>query len=271
MPELPEVETTRRGLQPLILDKTIDHIEVRNPQLRWPIPDNIGDITGQTITHIKRRGKYLIIQLDNGQHLIIHLGMSGSLSVLDQTVPLKKHDHFVAYLNNNRALRFHDPRRFGCILLVSHNPEQHTLLASLGPEPLGNHFTGQWLKQTAQKRRVAVKNFIMNAQVVVGVGNIYAAEALFRAGIHPKRDAARISLQRYQILAESIKNVLSEAIDAGGTTLRDFSQSDGKPGYFKQQLNVYGRDGRACVQCGHRIYKARISQRSSYYCPQCQH
>ncbi len=270
MPELPEVETTRRGLERLILNKTIHRIDVRNAQLRWPVPDNIGDIEGQEITAIGRRGKYILISLSQGPHLLIHLGMSGSMSVVPTSQPLKKHDHFIATLNDGKALRFHDPRRFGCILLTA-DPAHHPLLASLGPEPLSDKLNGQWLKKTAANRTVAVKNFIMNAQVVVGVGNIYASEALFKAGIHPKRSALRISLQRYQHLVDAIKTVLAEAIKAGGTTLQDFSNSEGKPGYFQQQLFVYGRAGQACIICQQTIKKISISNRSSYYCAQCQH
>ena len=270
MPELPEVETTRRGLERLILNKTIRRIEVRNAQLRWPIPDNIDDIEGQEITAIGRRGKYILISLSRGLHLIIHLGMSGSMSVVSTSQPLKKHDHFIAVMNDGKALRFHDPRRFGCILLTA-DPAHHPLLASLGPEPLSDKLNGQWLKKTAAKRTVAVKNFIMNAQVVVGVGNIYASEALFKAGIHPKRSASRISLQRYQHLVDAIRTVLAEAIKAGGTTLQDFSNSEGKPGYFQQQLFVYGRAGQACITCQQNIKKINIGNRSSFYCAQCQH
>jgi len=271
MPELPEVETTRRGLQQLTLNRTILHIDIHQASLRWPIPDTIGDIKNQTISEIRRRGKYLLLQLNNDQHLIMHLGMSGSITVLNAYEPLKKHDHFVAHLDNNTSMRFNDPRRFGCILLTRKNPEQHALLASLGPEPLSDDFTGQWLKKTANQRTVAVKNFIMNARVVVGVGNIYASEALFKAGIHPKRAASRISLQRYHVLANTIKDVLAEAIKAGGTTLQDFSNSEGKAGYFQQQLAVYGRDGQACNNCQHTIKKIIIGNRSSFFCPQCQH
>ncbi|KAA3638302.1 MAG: bifunctional DNA-formamidopyrimidine glycosylase/DNA-(apurinic or apyrimidinic site) lyase [Proteobacteria bacterium] len=271
MPELPEVETTRRGLQQYILDKTIDRVTVHQAQLRWPIPSNIVDITGQRITELRRRGKYLLIKLSDGRHLIIHLGMSGSMSVVTASQSLKKHDHFVADLVGGQSLRFHDPRRFGCILLSDDRPELHPLLASLGPEPLSEEFNGEWLKNAARNRTVAVKNFIMNAQVVVGVGNIYASEALFKAGIHPKRTASRISLQRYQTLAEDIKSVLKQAIRAGGTTLQDFSDSDGKPGYFQQQLLVYGRDKQACTVCHKPIKKLSIGNRSSFFCPHCQH
>lgn len=271
MPELPEVETTRRGLQQLTINRTIVHIDIHQASLRWPIPDAIGDIKNQTISEIRRRGKYLLLQLNNDHHLIMHLGMSGSITVLNAYEPLKKHDHFVAHLDNNTSMRFNDPRRFGCILLTRKNPEQHALLASLGPEPLSDDFTGQWLKKTANQRTVAVKNFIMNARVVVGVGNIYASEALFKAGIHPKRAASRISLQRYHVLANTIKDVLAEAIKAGGTTLQDFSNSEGKAGYFQQQLAVYGRDGQACNNCQHTIKKIIIGNRSSFFCPQCQH
>lgn len=271
MPELPEVETTRRGLKRLILDKTITQINVHQQQLRWPIPDNIKVLESQQITQLTRRGKYLLGQLTDSQHLLMHLGMSGSISVVSKSLPLKKHDHFEMQFADGQALRFHDPRRFGCILLTNHEPEEHALLSSLGPEPLTDAFNGQGLKKIAGHRKVAIKNFIMNAQVVVGVGNIYASEALFKAGIHPKRAASRISLQRYQTLAEVIKTVLTQAIKAGGTTLQDFSNSQGKPGYFQQQLQVYGRQGQPCRLCGQAIHHSVIGNRSSYYCLECQH
>ncbi|MCX7545283.1 bifunctional DNA-formamidopyrimidine glycosylase/DNA-(apurinic or apyrimidinic site) lyase [Marinicella gelatinilytica] len=270
MPELPEVETTRRGLNRYILNKTINHVIVRQAQLRWPIPADIRDIEGQQIVELRRRGKYILAKLSGGRHLLMHLGMSGAMSVVPVSQPVKKHDHFELQFHDGQTLRFHDPRRFGCILLTNEHPEQHSLLASLGPEPLSNDFNGQWLKDTAKNRTVAVKNFIMNSQVVVGVGNIYAAEALFQAGIHPKRAASRISLQRYESLANAIKAVLQKAIKAGGTTLQDFTNSEGKPGYFQQELQVYGHQGQPCRQCNQTIRNILIGSRSSYYCQQCQ-
>lgn len=271
MPELPEVETTRRGLARLITEKTIKHIHIHQPQLRWPVPDEIHRLEGQQITGLKRRGKYLLIEMASENHILMHLGMSGSISVVAANSRLKKHDHFEIILSDQTILRFHDPRRFGCILLTDNNPEKHALLSSLGPEPLDPAFNGQWLKDTAGQRKVNVKNFIMNAHVVVGVGNIYASEALYKAGIHPKRAASRISLRRYHVLAQAIKSVLEQAIEAGGTTLQDFSNSDGKPGYFQQQLQVYGRQGKPCNVCNHVIKKILIANRSSFYCQQCQH
>src|SRR5690606_12402058 len=225
---------------------------------------------GQSIRGLKRRGKYLLFELASKNHILMHLGVSGSLSVVNNNLTRKKHDHFEMLLPDNQVLRFHDPRRFGCILLTDHEPNNHPLLIQLGPEPLSPEFYGQWLKKLAQNRKVAVKNFIMNAQVVVGVGNIYASEALFMAGIHPKRAAKNISLKRYQLLAEAIQQVLQKAIIAGGTTLRDFSGSDGKPGYFKQSLQVYDREHAACNRCGQTVKKSIIGARSSYYCGHCQ-
>ncbi len=214
MPELPEVETTRRGLARLIIDKTIENIRIHQPKLRWPIPDDLKQIPGQRILNLKRRGKYLLFELSSKNYILMHLGMSGSVSVIATDQPRKKHDHFEMTFSNNHVLRFHDPRRFGSILMTDHEPDKHRLLIHLGPEPLSTEFTGQWLKTLAQNRTVAVKNFIMNSHVVVGVGNIYASEALFMAGIHPKRAVKNISLKRYQLLAEAIKQVLEKAIIA---------------------------------------------------------
>ncbi len=270
MPELPEVETTLRGIQPWVTDQEITAINVYNAALRWPIPTEVHELTGLYITAAYRRAKYLILVLSDQQHLLLHLGMSGVIRVVDAAASLVKHDHFEMVFNNGRALRLNDPRRFGCVLLTDAFPEQHMLLKQLGPEPLTDAFDGQWLKDQAQNKTVAVKNFIMNNHVVVGVGNIYAAESLFLSGINPTRPAKNISLSRYVTLANHIKQVLTKAIQAGGTTLNDFKNTDGKPGYFKQELFVYGRQGEACVNCGTEIKNKVIGQRASCYCPKCQ-
>jgi len=270
MPELPEVETTRRGITPGILHKSIRAVVIRTPSLRWPIPQELRQILpGTRIESILRRAKYLLLSNETG-HLIIHLGMSGSLRIVPTSTPPGKHDHVDIIFTNNQALRFTDPRRFGCLLWHEGPIEQHPLLHKLGPEPLTDCFDGNTLKTASRAKKVAVKNFIMDGKVVVGVGNIYANEALFKAGIHPSRAANRISLARYCRLAEEIKTILQNAIDVGGTTLRDFTGSDGKPGYFKQSLEVYGRGGEPCVNCGLELTEIRLGQRSTVYCRQCQ-
>ncbi len=270
MPELPEVETTLRGITPWVLNQEIVAINVYNHAMRWPIPTEVNDLVGLRIEQTYRRAKYLILRLSNQQHLLLHLGMSGVIRVVEADTELFKHDHFEMVLHNGRALRLNDPRRFGCVLMAGHKPEEHALLSQLGPEPLTDEFDGGWLKNHAKNKQLAVKNFIMNNHVVVGVGNIYAAEALFLSGIHPSRAAHNIALKRYQLLANNIKQVLSQAIMAGGTTLNDFKNTDGKPGYFKQHLYVYGRQGMPCFKCGSTIANKVIGQRASCYCPQCQ-
>ncbi len=270
MPELPEVETTLRGIEPWVLNQEITTVNVYNHALRWPIPTEVNELGGLTITDAYRRAKYLMLKLSNNQHLLLHLGMSGVIRVVQADASLLKHDHFELVLGNGRAMRLNDPRRFGCVLLTDDQPDQHALLRQLGPEPLTDAFDGQWLKDRSHNKQLAVKNFIMNNQVVVGVGNIYAAESLFLSGIHPSRAAKNISLARYEQLATHIKEVLSRAIQAGGTTLNDFKNTDGKPGYFKQELFVYGRQGEPCVQCGTTIKNKVIGQRASCFCPQCQ-
>ena len=271
MPELPEVETTRRGIIPHIQGGRVTRVVIREPRLRWPIPPQITQhLPGQRLQDIQRRGKYLLLSFDTGT-LILHLGMSGSLRILACETPAQKHDHFDLVFSNDTALRLRDPRRFGAVLWTSEPPAQHRLLRNLGPEPLSDSFTGQYLHQQGRRRRVSVKNLIMDSSAVVGVGNIYANEALFRAGIHPARRSDRIALARYAQLARAIVDVLGQAIAQGGTTLRDFQLEDGRPGYFAQQLLVYGRTDLPCVQCATPIKQKAIGQRSSFYCPHCQH
>lgn len=271
MPELPEVETTRRGIEPHIKGQRIQKLIIRDHRLRWPIDPELPTLLQQaTIQTVQRRAKYLLLDCGHGT-LIIHLGMSGSLRILHAGTRAGKHDHVDLVFCNGQCLRFHDPRRFGALLWTNENADQHPRLASLGPEPLSDAFTASWLQHRAGGRKQAIKSFIMDSKVVAGVGNIYASEALFLAGIHPSRAAGRISAKRYQKLTDAIKQVLSEAIAQGGTTLRDFSNSDGKPGYFAQSLNVYGRESEKCTHCGGMIKHLRHGQRSSYYCAHCQH
>ncbi|MGD2130086.1 MAG: bifunctional DNA-formamidopyrimidine glycosylase/DNA-(apurinic or apyrimidinic site) lyase [Lysobacterales bacterium] len=269
MPELPEVETTLRGISPSLEGCTVTELTVRNPSLRWPVPDEVHMAEGQRVSGCRRRAKYLLIELERGG-LLVHLGMSGSLRVCDAGDAPRKHDHVDIVLDSGRCLRFNDPRRFGTLLWWDKNPEVHVLLRDLGPEPLSDAFSGDYLWRRSRGRKGAVKNFIMNGQVVVGVGNIYASEALFMSGIHPSRPAGRISLARYEALAAAIRDVLARAIRRGGTTLRDFVNSEGNPGYFAQELLVYEREGNPCLQCGNPIRRKVIGQRSSYYCPRCQ-
>jgi formamidopyrimidine-DNA glycosylase len=270
MPELPEVETTRRGILPHVKKQRVINIVVRQSSLRWPVPRSLKqNLKNQTIEDIQRRAKYLLFSTPSG-HLIIHLGMSGSLRMVKNKVEANKHDH-VDIVFNKKTLRFHDPRRFGAVLWTSADPAKHKLLNKLGPEPLEDEFTGTHLHHLAKGRKVTIKTFIMNAHIVVGVGNIYASESLFLSGIHPQRAAGRISLKRYEVLAENIKKVLSDAIELGGTTLRDFVHEDGKPGYFANKLNVYNQTGKPCPVCKNPIKVRIISQRSSFFCAQCQH
>jgi formamidopyrimidine-DNA glycosylase len=269
LPELPEVETTLQGIAPALRGRTICEVRVRNMALRWPVTDEVQLACGQRVTHIHRRAKYLLIELETGG-LMIHLGMSGSIRICDENDEPLKHDHVDIVLDSGRCLRFNDPRRFGLVCWWKPPLDQHPLLRHLGPEPLQDDFSGAWLYQKSRGRRAAVKNFIMDGKVVVGVGNIYASESLFMAGIHPARAAGRISAVRYQALVEAIRDVLERAIRQGGTTLRDFVGSDGTPGYFAQELLVYDREGKPCFQCGAAIRKKVIGQRSSFYCARCQ-
>ncbi len=270
MPELPEVETTVRGIAPYLEGRTLSAVQVRESRLRWPVPANLSQlVTGQTVRSVRRRAKYILIELDNG-HVLLHLGMSGSLRLTSPTEPLKRHDHIEFEIARERRLRLHDPRRFGCVLWIEGRPEDSPLLVHLGVEPLTDDFCGQYLYRAARGRSVAVKNFIMNSHIVVGVGNIYASEALFRAGIHPNRPAGRIALHRYNRLAEAIHQTLCDALRAGGTTLRDFVNGSGDPGYFKYDLKVYEREGQPCVNCALPVRRMILGQRSTYYCPRCQ-
>ena len=268
MPELPEVETTRRGLAPLLNGRRVRKVLVRNPALRWPvaIPD---DVEGQRVVTVGRRAKYLLLTLETGA-LIVHLGMSGHLSVVPVPKAPAKHDHVDLVLDNDRVVRLTDPRRFGSIHWQPLPVEAHWLLARLGPEPLGPDFNGEHLANAARKRRTPIKSLLMDARVVVGVGNIYANEALFMAGIRPRVAAGRVGRARLGTLADAVKAVLARAIGSGGTTLRDFVAADGRPGYFARSLAVYGREGQPCVRCGTALKGLRITNRATVYCPQCQ-
>jgi formamidopyrimidine-DNA glycosylase len=270
MPELPEVETSRRGISPYLVGQSIDKVVIRQRRLRWPIPNDVDTrLPGATIHTVSRRAKYLLLETDQGT-AIIHLGMSGSVFIVAADTPAGIHDHFDIALRSGKALRFRDPRRFGS-LHWNHDAASHWLLQKLGPEPLSDDFSGAYLWQKSRGRRVTIKQFIMNAAVVVGVGNIYASEALFLARIHPRRAAGRISKPRYELLATTIKDVLAKAIQAGGTTLRDFYGGDGEPGYFKQELTVYGREGLPCINCQQALSAVVLGQRSTFYCKNCQH
>lgn len=270
MPELPEVETTRRGIAPHILRQTITSVVVRDGRLRWPVPAHLSQLlSGLVVLGVERRGKYILLDCGTG-HLLVHLGMSGSLRVVTGEQPVKRHDHVDIRFSNGVGLRLHDPRRFGAILWSREPPAEHPLLAGLGPEPLLEEFDARYLYLRSRNRKIPIKQFIMDNKVVVGVGNIYANEALFMAGIRPARAAGRVSLQRYQRLVAAIKSVLAHAIDQGGTTLRDFVNGNGKPGYFSQQLLVYGRGSQACKRCGASLKQVRLSQRTTVFCPVCQ-
>jgi formamidopyrimidine-DNA glycosylase len=269
MPELPEVETTRLGLEPHISGRTITRIITRIKSLRWPISTELYQAETQRIIKISRRGKYLLLQLKQG-HIIIHLGMSGCLRLVASNELLKKHDHVDIELDSGKLLRFNDPRRFGCILWTTDVIEQHTLLKNLGPEPLTEDFNAAYFYHITRKCKRNIKETIMDAKIVVGVGNIYAAEALFLANIHPLRIANTLDPYECEILVSKIKIILHHAIQRGGTTIRDFLASDGKPGYFKQELQVYGREEQACYQCESILKTTKIQQRASVYCPWCQ-
>jgi len=270
VPELPEVETTRRGVSPLLEGRRVSAVSVRDARLRRPVPPALPALLGgQRLGRVRRRAKYLLFDFERGT-LIVHLGMSGSLRVVTPETPLLPHDHVEIAFDGGRCLRLRDPRRFGLVLWTDAPPESHALLAHLGPEPFAEAFSASYLYALSRGRRGAVKNFIMDARVVVGVGNIYASESLFRAGIHPARPAGRVSLARYAALAGHVREILGEAIEAGGTTLRDFVRNDGEPGYFRHNLKVYGRAGEACCNCHAPLRMRVIGQRSSFFCAACQ-
>jgi formamidopyrimidine-DNA glycosylase len=263
MPELPEVETSRRGIAPWVLNQQVCGVIVRDRRLRWPVPAEFDrQMPGQVIRSLRRRAT-------GAGTAMLHLGMSGSLRIIDADEPAGKHDHVDIQFESGKAVRFRDPRRFGS-LLWTHEPFEHNLLRSLGPEPLSCEFDGDYLRRKACGRRVSIKQFIMNGSVVVGVGNIYASEALYLAGIHPRRRADRVSARRMSLLADAIKSVLQQAIEAGGTTLRDFHGGDGEPGYFRQKLEVYGREGKPCRRCKRPLSVIVLGQRSTFYCKDCQ-
>lgn len=270
MPELPEVETTVRGIQPHIVHKSICRVIIREPRLRWPIPNKLDLVLkDQTLQSVSRRAKYILLHFTTGT-LLMHLGMSGSLHICHVDRPVRKHDHLDIIFDNLTCLRFHDPRRFGCVLWTADDVKQHKLIRDLGPEPLSDEFDGNFLFQRSRNRRISIKQFIMDSKIVVGVGNIYASESLFYAGIHPTRTVNRIAVSRYEKLVSAIKQVLQLAISQGGTTLRDFTNSEGKPGYFQQQLAVYGKTGESCINCKTTLKHIIQAQRSTYYCPKCQ-
>jgi formamidopyrimidine-DNA glycosylase len=270
MPELPEVETTRRGLLTHLVGRRIRDVVVRNPNLRWPVTRDLARrLRGEQVLDIRRRGKYLLFDCRNG-HLLVHLGMSGRLTLVPDGSPPRKHDHIDVRLEGEKTLRLTDPRRFGAMLWLDEPAERHALLRNLGMEPLDAHFTGEALRRAARGRKVAVKQFLMNGGIVTGVGNIYASEALFRAGIHPGRSAGRISAARWQALADAVRATLEHALAAGGSTLRDFASAEGRPGHFQQRHAVYGREGKPCRVCKTPIRALRQGQRSTFYCPVCQ-
>ena len=270
MPELPEVETTCRGIAPHIVGQTIKQVIIRQPQLRWPVTEGLAQtLTGLCIQSVSRRAKYLLFTTGAGT-MLVHLGMSGSLRIMSAGQSAGKHDHIDFIFNDDTVLRFNDPRRFGAVLWTAAPVAGHPLLKELGPEPLLAEFSGELLYSRSRNRKVPVKSFIMDSHVVVGIGNIYANEALFMAGILPSRQAGKVSLARYQKLAECIRVVLQHAILQGGTTLRDFVNEAGKPGYFQQQLKVYGRAGLPCIHCLQPLIETRLANRSTVFCAVCQ-
>lgn len=270
MPELPEVETTRRGIEPWLVGHRIERVVVRDRRLRWPVSRDLpARLRGSTVRAVGRRAKYLLIATDAGT-AILHLGMSGSLRVMDAAAPALAHDHVDIVLDSGRCLRFNDPRRFGCLLFTAGNPLHHRLLAGLAVEPLSGEFDGELVWRRARRRRISIKAFIMDSRSVVGVGNIYASEALFRAGIRPGLAAGKVSRKRMDLLVAAIREVLTEAIGVGGTTLRDYVDPSGMPGYFRQRLFVYERTGKPCRKCRTPIRQFVQGQRSTYWCPRCQ-
>ena len=270
MPELPEVETVRRGVEPHLSGRRMVEMTLRDSRLRWPVDAELPELLkGRRFGAAKRRGKYLLLELGDG-HLMVHLGMSGRLYLVKADQPAAVHDHIDWRLDNGYALRYSDPRRFGSVFYLPAGEPRHKLIDSLGPEPLSDAFDGEYLYQRSRGRKSAVKTFLMDSHLVVGVGNIYANEALFMSGILPSRAAGRISRQRYEQLAEAVKQVLQKAIAQGGTTLRDFVGGDGKPGYFSQELQVYGKAGQPCPSCKTPLVESRLGQRSTVFCRACQ-
>lgn len=270
MPELPEVETARRGLEPHLLGRRLLGARVRQARLRWPVPPDLAErLAGARVVAVERRAKYLLVRAERGT-LLLHLGMTGSLRVVPAREPPAAHDHLDVLLGDGRALRFTDPRRFGAVLWVTGEPGEHALLRGLGPEPLGEAFDGAYLFRRSRGRAGAVKPFLMDQRIVVGVGNIYAAEALFRAGIDPRRAAGRISRERYRALADRVRWVLARAVEQGGTTLAELTAGEGTPGYFRPELAVYGRGGEPCPRCGRPLAEARLGGRGTVFCPRCQ-
>lgn len=270
MPELPEVETTCRGIAPYAIGQRVSRVIVRDARLRWRVPPALAkELPGQRIREVTRRAKYLLLATDNGT-VIVHLGMSGRLRVVDADEPATKHDHVDIVLSGNRCLRLHDPRRFGSVLWTKSPPGEHKLLAGLGPEPFSPDFSGPYLHDITRGRTRAIRDVLLDSSVVAGVGNIYANEALFSAGIRPSRAAGSISAEDYGRLVKTVRATLKRAIKAGGTTLRDYRGSDGSPGYFQVSLRVYGRDGEPCRTCNTPIRLLRLGQRSAFYCRTCQ-
>lgn len=271
MPELPEVETTRRGIEPHVAGKKVSKIIIRNANLRWPVPDDLAQsIEGKILLSVQRRAKYLLLKFSNGT-VLWHLGMSGNLRIVDNKTEVKKHDHVDVVFSQRCILRFNDPRRFGCVLWEAGPLEENALLAHLGPEPLSNDFNAEYLFARSRRSAKPVKTWIMDGRVLVGVGNIYANEVLFNSGIHPLRKANKLSMKHCELLVTEVKKVLGNAIKRGGTTLRDFVGSDGKPGYFAQELQVYGRGGEPCTRCSKTLTEKVLGQRSTVYCTACQH
>lgn len=273
MPELPEVETTKRGVAPHIVNQSVQDVVIRQPQLRWPISEGLKSLLlGKKLDRIERRAKYLLLFFEDlaPGALMVHLGMSGSLRIVQPEEPPLKHDHVDLQFSNSNILRYSDPRRFGCILWIDQEPKSHKLLSSLGPEPLSDEFSGEYLWNASRGLSVSVKQFVMDQKRVTGIGNIYATEALFEAKVRPTRPAGKVSKASYEKFVTAAKRILQNAIEQGGTTLRDFVGGDGKPGYFKQQLLVYGRKGEKCKVCDSELKETRLSNRASVFCPTCQ-
>lgn len=269
MPELPEVEITRRGLAPLI-GQTVKQVIIRHAGMRWPIPRHLETVLpGQQLQSLGRRAKYILANFDTGT-LLLHLGMSGRICLLERDSPPEKHDHFDLAFDSGQVMRLRDPRRFGAVLWAGEYPETHPLIAALGPEPLSDTFNAEYLLRQFTKRNMAIKLAIMDSHLVVGVGNIYASESLFRAGIHPQTPARKLSPQQCGELVMTIKQTLQDALAAGGSSLRDFFGADGNPGYFQQEYFVYGRAGEPCKVCGSKIGNIRLGQRSTFFCERCQ-